>query len=57
MTKTIKFGSWSELKRAIPGYERLGYKCEVVGWEGMRHNILTISDSIENNMNERAEKI
>ena len=52
MTKTIKFGSWSELKRAIPGYERLGYKCEVVGWEGMRHNILTIKDRLESEGND-----
>ncbi len=52
MTKTIKFGSWSELKRAIPGYEKLGYKCEVRGWEDMRHNILTITDEIEGGSNE-----
>lgn len=46
MIKTIKFENWSELKRAIPGYEKLGYECEVRGWDGMRYNILTIKDTL-----------
>lgn len=42
--KTIKFGSWNELKRAIPKYEKLGYECEIKGWDDMRFNRLTIKD-------------
>ena len=45
--KTIRFGSWKELKRAIPGYVKLGYECEVRGWEAMRDNKLTITDTMK----------
>ena len=42
--KVIRFGSWNKLKRAIPKYEKLGYECEVRGWDDMRFNRLTITD-------------
>lgn len=42
--KVIRFGSWNELKRAIPKYEKLGYECEIKGWDDMRFNQMTITD-------------
>ena len=47
MEKNVRFGSWSELMRAIPGYEKLGYECEVRGYEAISNNILTIRDALE----------
>ena len=52
MEKEVRFSDWNELKKAIPGYEKLGYRCEVRGWKGMKHNILTITDEIEEGSNE-----
>ena len=52
MEKEVRFSSWNELKKAIPEYEKLGYRCEVRGWKSMRHNILTITDEIEEGSNE-----
>ncbi|MBO5513746.1 MAG: hypothetical protein J5961_04050 [Mogibacterium sp.] len=43
--KAVRFGSWKELLKAIPGYERLGYSCEVKGWEGMTNNTLIIREA------------
>ena len=45
--KTIRFGSWNELKKAIPGCVKLGYECEVRGWDAMRDNKLTITDTMK----------
>ena len=42
--KVIRFLSWKELLKAIPKYEKLGYECEVKGWDDMRFNRLTITD-------------
>ena len=47
MEKVIKFLTWNELKKAIPGYVKLGYECEVRGWDGMQNNKLTIRDKLE----------
>lgn len=47
MEKEVRFSSWNELKKAIPGYEKLGYECEVRGWEAMRNNKLTIRDTLD----------
>jgi len=47
MEKVIGFSSWSELLKAIPEYERLGFECEVRGWEGMQYNKLTIKEEDE----------
>ena len=38
--------------KAIPEYERLGFDCEVKGWDGMRYNILTIKDRLESEGND-----
>lgn len=47
MEKEVRFLNWNDLKKAIPGYEKLGYRCEVRGWEGMRNNTLIIKDETE----------
>ena len=44
MEKEVHFKTWTELLKAIPRYEKLGYACEVRGWDAMSKNILTIMD-------------
>ncbi len=45
--KEVRFMSWKELLKAIPRYEKLGYECEVRGWEGMQQNKMIIRDTME----------
>ena len=47
MAKEIHFPTWEALKKAVPEYERLGYKCAVRGWDGMSNNTLIIEDALE----------
>lgn len=44
--KRIHFESWKELLRAVPGYVKLGYQCEVRGWDDMSDNVLTVIDGL-----------
>ena len=53
MEETKRFGSWNDLMMAIPEYEKLGYECEVRGWEAMSNNILTIRRIVREKANER----
>ena len=46
MEKKVTFSTWNEMLKAIPGYEKLGYDCEVMGWDDMRYNRLTIRDKL-----------
>ena len=41
--RVIKFNTWKELVKEALRLEKLGYICEVKGWEDMRYNKLTIS--------------
>ena len=45
--KRIRFEDWQELLKAVPGYLKLGYRCEVRGWDDARDNVLTITDGLE----------
>ena len=45
--KRIRFEDWQELLTAVPGYLKLGYRCEVRGWDDARDNVLTITDGLE----------
>ena len=53
MEERKRFGSWNDLMMAIPKYEKLGYECEVRGWEAMRNNVLTIRRIVKEGANER----
>ena len=50
--KEVRFMSWKELLKAIPRYEKLGYECEVRGWEGMQQNKMIIRDSLRGERND-----
>lgn len=45
--KRIKYNTWAELKNQARKYELLGYVCEVKGWSDIGNNILSISESME----------
>lgn len=45
--KRIKYSSWSELRKQALKYEQLGYVCEVKGWADIGNNVLSISESME----------
>ena len=39
---TIRCASWDEAKRVADDLARMGYEVKCKGWEGIRHNTLTI---------------
>ena len=41
--KVLKFRTWEELYKESVRLSKLGYICEVKGWEDMRANRLTVS--------------
>lgn len=47
LLKRIKYNTWAELINQARKYELLGYVCEVKGWSDIGNNILSISESME----------
>ncbi len=41
--KVLKFKTWEELYKESERLSKLGYICEVKGWDDMRNNRLTVS--------------
>lgn len=41
--KILKFKTWEELYKESERLSKLGYICEVKGWDDMRNNRLTVS--------------
>ena len=40
---TIRCSSWEEAKAVAADLAVMGYKAEAKGWNGIRHNVLTIT--------------
>ena len=47
LLKRIKYNTWAELRKQALKYEQLGYVVEVKGWADIGNNILSISESME----------